>query len=185
MGRAGLGGCRLHAWNDRPGRTARPARTQHRDGALGACHADRGSGRRGQETSGGRAGPSAQLQDRWRPLRRLPAVHPHRGRETRRRARHRRAGPGRQRSRRCASCSRTPRSFHTRAGTASSSSTARRRMTGEAANCLLKTLEEPPDNVYLILLTQQPAALLPTVRSRCRLIEDAPRRRLPDRRHAD
>ena len=27
------------------------------------------------------------------------------------------------------------------------------RMTGEAANCLLKTLEEPPDNVYLLLLT--------------------------------
>ena len=48
------------------------------------------------------------------------------------------------------------------------------RMTGEAANCLLKTLEEPPDNVYLILLTQQPAALLPTVRSRCRLIEMRP-----------
>jgi len=48
------------------------------------------------------------------------------------------------------------------------------RMTGEAANCLLKTLEEPPDNVYLILLTQQPAALLPTVRSRCRLVELRP-----------
>ena len=48
------------------------------------------------------------------------------------------------------------------------------RMTGEAANCLLKTLEEPPDNVYLLLLTQQPAALLPTVRSRCRLVELRP-----------
>lgn len=48
------------------------------------------------------------------------------------------------------------------------------RMTGEAANCLLKTLEEPPDNVYLILLSQQPAALLPTVRSRCRLVELRP-----------
>jgi len=48
------------------------------------------------------------------------------------------------------------------------------RMSGEAANSLLKTLEEPPANVYLILLTSNPAALLSTVRSRCRLIEIRP-----------
>ena len=65
-------------------------------GRLAHAMLIRGSGRRGQETSGGRAGPSAQLRDRWRSLRRLSAVHPHRGLEARRRARHRRAGPGRQ-----------------------------------------------------------------------------------------
>lgn len=48
------------------------------------------------------------------------------------------------------------------------------RMSGEAANSLLKTLEEPPASVYLILLTSNPAALLPTVRSRCRLLEIRP-----------
>ena len=48
------------------------------------------------------------------------------------------------------------------------------RMTGEAANCLLKTLEEPPSNVYLILLTSHLSSLLPTVRSRCRLLEIRP-----------
>jgi DNA polymerase III subunit delta' len=37
-----------------------------------------------------------------------------------------------------------------------------------AANALLKTLEEPPANVQLILISHQPARLLPTVRSRCR-----------------
>ncbi|MDO4582051.1 MAG: DNA polymerase III subunit [Bacillota bacterium] len=37
----------------------------------------------------------------------------------------------------------------------------------EAANTLLKTLEEPADNTLFILLSEQPDALLPTVRSRC------------------
>jgi DNA polymerase-3 subunit delta' len=40
-------------------------------------------------------------------------------------------------------------------------------MTAEAANCLLKTLEEPPGDTVFILLTSQPQALLPTVLSRC------------------
>jgi len=40
-------------------------------------------------------------------------------------------------------------------------------MTADAANCLLKTLEEPPDDTVFILLTSQPQALLPTVLSRC------------------
>jgi DNA polymerase-3 subunit delta' len=37
----------------------------------------------------------------------------------------------------------------------------------EAANCLLKTLEEPPPTVHLILLTASRSRLLPTVLSRC------------------
>ena len=41
----------------------------------------------------------------------------------------------------------------------------------EAANCLLKTLEEPPPNVLLILLTTNEASVLPTVLSRCQRIE--------------
>ncbi len=44
------------------------------------------------------------------------------------------------------------------------------RMNLEAANCLLKTLEEPPANSVLILLTTNLDALLPTIRSRCQII---------------
>jgi DNA polymerase-3 subunit delta' len=44
------------------------------------------------------------------------------------------------------------------------------RMTTEAANALLKTLEEPPPGSCLILIASDPDALLPTVRSRCRLV---------------
>ncbi len=39
-----------------------------------------------------------------------------------------------------------------------------------AANALLKTLEEPPPNVLIILTTTQPGKLLPTVLSRCQKI---------------
>jgi len=42
--------------------------------------------------------------------------------------------------------------------------------TEDAANCLLKTLEEPPPQVVLILITENIYRLLPTVRSRCQLI---------------
>ncbi len=44
----------------------------------------------------------------------------------------------------------------------------------EASNSLLKTLEEPPPGVYLLLLTAKPEALLPTVVSRCQLVELKP-----------
>lgn len=37
----------------------------------------------------------------------------------------------------------------------------------EAANALLKVLEEPPDFATIFLLTDNPSALLPTIRSRC------------------
>jgi DNA polymerase-3 subunit delta' len=37
-----------------------------------------------------------------------------------------------------------------------------------AANALLKTLEEPPPHTLIVLVTDQPARLLPTIRSRCR-----------------
>jgi DNA polymerase-3 subunit delta' len=37
----------------------------------------------------------------------------------------------------------------------------------EAANSLLKILEEPPDTVHLIILAENPGELLPTIRSRC------------------
>jgi DNA polymerase-3 subunit delta' len=41
-------------------------------------------------------------------------------------------------------------------------------MNQNAANALLKSLEEPTANTFLLLVTDQPARLLPTVRSRCR-----------------
>ncbi|MBN1374953.1 MAG: DNA polymerase III subunit [Dehalococcoidia bacterium] len=47
-------------------------------------------------------------------------------------------------------------------------------MSVEAANCLLKTLEEPPQHVVIILLTAAEKALLPTVISRCQRLELKP-----------
>jgi len=44
------------------------------------------------------------------------------------------------------------------------------RLTEEAANSLLKILEEPPRQTRFILLTAQPAACLPTIVSRCQVI---------------
>jgi DNA polymerase-3 subunit delta' len=39
-----------------------------------------------------------------------------------------------------------------------------------AANALLKTLEEPPPHTLIVLLSDRPARLLATIRSRCRLL---------------
>src|SRR5205807_4932650 len=47
-------------------------------------------------------------------------------------------------------------------------------MNDQAANALLKTLEEPPPTTHLILTTSNPTALLPTIRSRCQVIRFAP-----------
>lgn len=44
------------------------------------------------------------------------------------------------------------------------------RMTHEAANALLKTLEEPGPHARLILATSSPTALLATIKSRCLII---------------
>ncbi len=41
-------------------------------------------------------------------------------------------------------------------------------MNTNAANALLKILEEPPPNAVLILISHAPGSLLPTIRSRCR-----------------
>ena len=50
-------------------------------------------------------------------------------------------------------------------------------MNPAAANALLKILEEPPVNVYFILVSTRSKSLLPTIRSRCRVIPFGP----PDR----
>ncbi len=44
----------------------------------------------------------------------------------------------------------------------------------EAANALLKTIEEPPPDSLIILVSCRPEALLPTIRSRCQEILFAP-----------
>jgi len=44
------------------------------------------------------------------------------------------------------------------------------RMNNEAANKLLKTLEEPPPRSIFLLLSDQPEALLPTIISRCQRV---------------
>ena len=41
------------------------------------------------------------------------------------------------------------------------------RMMDEPANAFLKTLEEPPQQTLIILVTEQPSRLLPTILSRC------------------
>ncbi|MGV1047096.1 MAG: ATP-binding protein [Solirubrobacterales bacterium] len=47
-------------------------------------------------------------------------------------------------------------------------------MRDESQNALLKTLEEPPDFVHLILLSSEPESLLETVASRCQVVDFAP-----------
>ncbi|MEP0190985.1 MAG: DNA polymerase III subunit delta' [Erythrobacter sp.] len=39
-----------------------------------------------------------------------------------------------------------------------------------ASNALLKSLEEPPQGTFFLLVTHRPARLLPTIRSRCRIL---------------
>jgi DNA polymerase-3 subunit delta' len=43
-------------------------------------------------------------------------------------------------------------------------------MNPNAANALLKMLEEPPERATLLLISHQPSSLLPTIRSRCRTL---------------
>jgi DNA polymerase III subunit delta' len=47
-------------------------------------------------------------------------------------------------------------------------------MNAQAANALLKTLEEPAAGTRMLLATAEPARLLPTVRSRCQHLRLAP-----------
>ena len=48
------------------------------------------------------------------------------------------------------------------------------RFNDAAANAFLKTLEEPPPYATLILLSEDPAAQLPTIRSRCQHVRFSP-----------
>lgn len=48
------------------------------------------------------------------------------------------------------------------------------KMTLQASNCLLKTLEEPAGSSVLILITAQPQMLLPTIISRCQIVRFLP-----------
>lgn len=47
-------------------------------------------------------------------------------------------------------------------------------MTSNAANALLKTLEEPTPGSFLLLCSDQPASLMATIRSRCQRVNFAP-----------
>jgi len=47
-------------------------------------------------------------------------------------------------------------------------------MSEQAANALLKALEEPPSNAILLLLANAPGRLLPTIRSRCQRLDLRP-----------
>lgn len=43
-------------------------------------------------------------------------------------------------------------------------------LSAASANAMLKTLEEPPENTLIFLITERPHAVLPTIRSRCQII---------------
>lgn len=43
-------------------------------------------------------------------------------------------------------------------------------LSGQAANALLKVLEEPPESGVIILVTRNPEALIPTIRSRAQVV---------------
>ena len=47
-------------------------------------------------------------------------------------------------------------------------------MTNEAQNAILKILEEPPAQALLILVCHRPGMMIPTIRSRCRVIHFQP-----------
>ncbi|MEO0665464.1 MAG: DNA polymerase III subunit delta' [Pseudomonadota bacterium] len=47
-------------------------------------------------------------------------------------------------------------------------------MNASAANAILKLLEEPPRDAVLLLVAHQPSRLLPTIRSRCRVLPCQP-----------
>jgi DNA polymerase-3 subunit delta' len=47
-------------------------------------------------------------------------------------------------------------------------------MTEQAANSLLKSLEEPPPSSHVLLVSSAPQALLPTIRSRCQVLRLSP-----------
>lgn len=47
-------------------------------------------------------------------------------------------------------------------------------MTRSSANAILKLLEEPPRDAILLLIAHQPSRLLPTIRSRCRVLRLSP-----------
>ena len=47
-------------------------------------------------------------------------------------------------------------------------------MNPQAANALLKLLEEPPERAAMLLVAHRPSALLPTIRSRCRVLRLRP-----------
>jgi len=47
-------------------------------------------------------------------------------------------------------------------------------MNTASANALLKLLEEPPERAMILLISHRPSGLLPTIRSRCRVLRCAP-----------
>lgn len=48
------------------------------------------------------------------------------------------------------------------------------RLNSSAANAFLKTLEEPPEDTIIVLVTSQPHLLIPTIRSRCQEVRFRP-----------
>lgn len=58
-------------------------------------------------------------------------------------------------------------------------------LTPEAQNALLKVLEEPPPQTYIILATENKDAILPTILSRCAIIDLHTQRQLTEKERAE
>jgi len=58
-------------------------------------------------------------------------------------------------------------------------------MNQEAQNCLLKTLEEPKGRAVLILITEYPETLFPTILSRCEIIKFYPVRKIEIKKYLE
>jgi len=58
-------------------------------------------------------------------------------------------------------------------------------MNQEAQNCLLKTLEEPKGRAILILITEYPEILFPTILSRCEIIKFYPVRKIEIKKYLE
>jgi len=58
-------------------------------------------------------------------------------------------------------------------------------MNQEAQNCLLKTLEEPKGRAVLILITEHPETLFPTILSRCEIIKFYPVRKIEIKKYLE
>ena len=138
-----------------------------RQGGAARARRGAGAGRRARPRRSRR--PSGRAADRRRQPSRSDAARAAGARTARRRARPHRSTS--TRSAACSACSRPP--PRCRPGARWSIDSIDDLERG-GANALLKNLEEPPPSTVFLLVSHAPERLLPTIRSRCRLLRFSP-----------